>query len=204
MGTHILTAAEARELRNKIVTEFNRRRYYGSLQTFMNTTDMQFYTDNRDAATYPKSPTSGSLIRANQGMVIIKSLLQIQDIGDLSIPGTAKGLPIQKSFNEDLITYVNNLSAQHPEMNGTSCRGACTGLCYGTCATGCNGCTSSCGGSCEGRCQITCGNSCGSCSGSCNTSCNTSCNADCKNGCTGCKTNCTTTCGNNCRGVSTS
>lgn len=200
-----LTAAKAKQLREKIVNEFNRRSGYGSLYGYMNSGDMMFYGNDNSMTNngYTSTPRAGDPITASQGKVLIKSLLQIKDYGDLNIDGLVKGQPIPKSFNADLLTYVDQLSTESFYGNVSSCRSMCTGLCKGTCISTCNGCSSSCGGVCELSCSKTCGNSCGSCSSSCSSTCYTGCSVDCKNGCSSCSGACNGSCGGNCLGSST-
>lgn len=200
-----LTAVKAKQLRDKLVSECNRRNGYGSLLNYMDKGEHQWHgNDNSStAAGYPATPRIGDLITAAQGRVIIEPLLQIRDVGDLNLDGLYRGQQIPKSFNSDLLGYVDQLANESMYGNYTSCRSMCTGLCKGTCISTCNGCSAACGGACESGCSKTCGTSCGSCSNQCTGTCYSNCTGDCRSGCSGCSSNCSSSCGSNCLGSST-
>ena len=104
-------------------------------------------------------PNKGNVIRVSEGMGIIAPLLAVQDYGDLTMPRAGQIIP--DSFNdEEIITYVNALSAEQVNGSTSSCRSACAGLCVGTCYSTCSGCSNECSGGCMSGCS-----SCNGCTG---------------------------------------
>ena len=190
----MLTAKRLIELKALVKAEMARRKYYGDLSKFADS--------SYDFSTTPKK---GGKILAEHGKKVIEPLLNIADKGDLNIDGIVAGGKIPNSFDDSLIEYVNTLANERVTGSSSSCRGACSGLCTETCGSACTGCSSSCSGSCGSGCSKTCGSGCGSCTttcSSCSNACSgcsgcSGCGSGCSGGCNGCSG-----CGGNCSGCS--
>lgn len=141
----MLTASQYMALKEKLVTELQRRNACGSVSS---------YAEKASKG----SAVEGNKILASTGNNLIEPILSIKDYGDLMFP--VEGEPIPSSFDEELITYVNTLASESMTTTTSSCRGACTGLCMNGCASSCSGCKGSCSG-CNG-CNGTCGTGCAS------------------------------------------
>ena len=161
----MMTAEQFLTLRETLQAEVSRRNACGSLVAYgkraevseQQATASDLTEDTTDLQSgESENIAPGAVILARDGTDVIEPLLAIQDYGDLVIPES--GAVIPASFDESLITYVNELSKEPMTGAATSCRGACTGLCKSGCSNACSGCTGGCTG-------------CGGCSGSCGTGC---------------------------------
>lgn len=141
----MMTSEQYNLLHQNVKAEVERRNACGSLEVYRS----QITVSGQEAK-------PGETILTKHGKQVIEPLLAIQDYGDLVFP--EPGAVIPTSFDESLITYVNELSKESMTGATTSCRGACTGLCMNGCSNACSGCTEGCTG-------------CGGCSGSCGTGC---------------------------------
>lgn len=145
----MLSAEEYAEIAERVekVISGSSRQYYGSLASK--------YPSS--AFDYAESVTAGSQMLASQGLVVAEPLLNICDVGDLTITETKAGSVIPSAFDyETLDDVVSQLEAEKPTSSTTTCRGACTGLCLGTCGSGCDGCSGACSTGCMSACSTGC------------------------------------------------
>lgn len=107
----------------------------------------------------PTIVEDGDTILSEDTKKVVSPLLAIADHNSLSFPESDELIP--DGFNDEIITYVNELSAEPMTGTSTSCRGACTGLCLGSCRGGCGGgCIDMCSETCTGGCKANCGTGC--------------------------------------------